>query len=42
MTFMISHAGVVYEKDLGPNTDALARGIVRFDPDKSWRTVSTP
>jgi hypothetical protein len=37
MTFMVSHDGVVYEKDLGPNTAALASGMTRFDPDSSWR-----
>jgi S-formylglutathione hydrolase FrmB len=37
MSFMISHAGVVYEKDLGPNTDAAARAMTRFNPDSSWR-----
>jgi hypothetical protein len=42
MTFMISHAGVVYEKDLGPNTDSVARAMTRFDPDDSWRKASTP
>ena len=42
MSFMISHTGVVYEKDLGPNTDAMARGMTRFDPDESWRKAQTP
>ena len=37
MTFMVSHDGFVYEKDLGPNTAALASGMTRFDPDSSWR-----
>jgi DUF2950 family protein len=37
MTFMISHAGVVYEKDMGPNSDATARAMTRFNPDDSWR-----
>ena len=36
MSFMISHAGIVYEKDLGPNTDAIARAMTRFNPDPSW------
>jgi len=39
-TFEVSHAGIVYEKDLGPNTEAIANGIVRFDPDKSWDVVT--
>jgi hypothetical protein len=39
MTFMVSHDGVVYEKDLGPDTAARAGAITRFDPDASWIRV---
>lgn len=39
MTFIVSHDGVVYQKDLGPNTAALASGMTRFDPDSSWQKV---
>jgi len=35
-TFMVSHAGIVYEKDLGPNTLKAFQAIERFNPDKSW------
>jgi hypothetical protein len=35
-TFMVSHAGVVYEKDLGPDTLKAFQAIERFNPDKSW------
>ncbi len=38
-TFMVSHDGVVYEKDLGPKTLELAGAIDRFNPDKSWVPV---
>ena len=38
-TFMVSHDGVVYEKDLGPNTLEVAKGIERFNPDKTWSPV---
>lgn len=38
-TFIVSHRGVVYEKDLGPATPAAARQTVRFNPDKSWKKV---
>jgi hypothetical protein len=39
-TFMVSHDGVVYEKDFGASTpDAFAK-IERFNPDKSWQPVS--
>jgi hypothetical protein len=37
MSFMVNHEGVLYEKDLGPRTDAAARAINRFDPDAGWR-----
>jgi hypothetical protein len=37
MTFMVSHDGVLYEKDLGPGTAARAKAMVRFDPDPTWR-----
>jgi hypothetical protein len=35
-TFMVNHDGIVYEKDLGPDTAAIARAMIRFDPDASW------
>ena len=38
-TFIVNHSGVVYKKDLGPNTPALARQMTRYNPDKSWRAV---
>lgn len=38
-TFIIGHEGLLYGKDLGTNTAALARQITRFNPDKSWRRV---
>jgi hypothetical protein len=37
MTFMVSHDGSVYEKDLGPGTPGKAAAVKRFDPDSSWR-----
>jgi hypothetical protein len=36
MTFMIDKAGVVVEKDLGPDTEKLAPAITTFNPDSSW------
>ncbi len=42
MSFMIGHNGVAYEKDLGPNTEAVARGITRFNPDASWKALPPP
>jgi hypothetical protein len=39
MTFMISHDGKLYEKDLGLQTATRANAMIRFDPDASWRVV---
>jgi hypothetical protein len=42
MTFMVNHDGVVYEKDLGPGTEAAAQKITKFNPDKTWKLVEEP
>ncbi len=39
MTFVVSHDGVVYEKDLGQNTSKAAKAMTLFDPDKTWKKV---
>ncbi len=39
MSFMVNHDGVVFQKNLGPNGDALARSMQRFDHDVSWQAV---
>lgn len=36
-TFIVSHDGIVYEKDLGPDSLNIAKSIERYNPDKSWR-----
>lgn len=36
MSFMISHDGVVWQRDLGPQTARIARGITAFDPGEGW------
>ena len=38
-TFMVSHDGVVYEQDFGPNTLSEFQKMERFNPDKSWNPV---
>jgi hypothetical protein len=35
-TFMVCHDGIVYEKDLGPNTVKIASTMTTFNPDSSW------
>jgi hypothetical protein len=42
MSFVVSHDGTVYEKDLGPGSAAAAGAMSRFDPDASWRKVAVP
>lgn len=36
MSFMCSHDGVVYEKNLGRDTLSQAKATTRFDPDSTW------
>ncbi len=38
-TLIVNHQGIVYEKDLGPQTATVARQLTRFNPDKSWKPV---
>jgi len=35
-TFIVSHDGIVYEKDLGPGTLDSFKAMERYNPDKSW------
>jgi hypothetical protein len=39
MTFIVNEAGIIYEKDLGPNTEEVAKTISKYDPDKTWKKV---
>ena len=39
MTFLVNQNGIVFQKDLGPETTRLARQITVYDPDRSWRIV---
>jgi hypothetical protein len=38
-TFMVSHTGVVYQQDLGPQTLETFQQMDVFNPDKSWTVV---
>ena len=40
MTFIVNHAGTVFQKDLGPNTAQVAERMTAFNPDKTWRAVT--
>lgn len=37
MTFLVNDAGVIYQKNLGPHTQAAAASIVTFDPEPDWK-----
>jgi hypothetical protein len=39
MTFLVNHAGVVFQKDLGPRTSRIAGRISLFNPDRTWKRV---
>jgi hypothetical protein len=41
MTFIVNHDGVVYQKDLGDDTEKLAKAMTTFDPGPGW-TIATP
>jgi hypothetical protein len=35
-TFMVSQSGVVYEKDMGPDSLKIAKEMELYNPDKTW------
>jgi hypothetical protein len=39
MTFIVNQSGVIYQKDLGKDTDKIAQTIKAYDPDKTWKKV---
>jgi hypothetical protein len=39
MTFIVGVDGVVYQKDLGPQTAHLAATLKRYDPDARWHVA---
>ncbi len=41
-TFIVSHDGVVYEKNLGEHSLEAFQGMDRFNPDRSWTPVTQP
>jgi hypothetical protein len=40
MTFIVGSNGVVYEKDLGQDTEARVKAMKKFDPDSSWQKTA--
>jgi len=39
MTFIVNHDGIVFQKDLGDDTETLAKAMKHYDPDKTWTPV---
>lgn len=39
MTFIVNHDGVVYQKDLGKDTEKIAQAMKLFNPDRTWKKV---
>jgi hypothetical protein len=39
-TFIVSHDGIVYQKDLGPDSVTLAKAITRYNPDNTWQRTN--
>jgi Protein of unknown function (DUF2950) len=39
MTFIVNQGGIVFQKDLGPHTAAIAAATKLFDSDLSWARV---
>lgn len=42
MTFIVNQKGVIYEKDLGADTAAVAAAMTLFDPDDTWHKYEEP
>lgn len=39
MTFIVNQEGIIYERNLGKNTESIAKAMKKFDPDKTWKKV---
>ena len=45
MSFIVNHAGIVYEQDLGPEGASIAEKMLAYDPGSGWvttREVNSP
>ncbi len=41
MSFIVNQDGVVYQRDLGPDTAKIARQTMAFNPDANWRAIDS-
>ncbi len=39
MTFVVNQDGIVFEKNLGPQTSTIAQHMVEYNPDRTWEIV---
>jgi hypothetical protein len=39
-SFIVNHDGVVFQKDLGPDTEMVASAMTVFNPDNTWQPVA--
>jgi hypothetical protein len=39
MTFIVDQNGIVYQKDLGPDTERIANAMTEYDSDSTWDRV---
>ncbi len=37
MTFIVNQNGTVYQKDLGPKTEGIAKAMTLYNPDRTWK-----
>jgi hypothetical protein len=37
----VNQDGIVYQKDLGPQTESIARAMKQFNPDSTWEKVKS-
>jgi hypothetical protein len=42
MSFIASHRGILYQKDLGEETEQVAKAMTEYDPDRTWDPVDGP
>ena len=40
MTFITNHDGIVFQRDLGPDTPRIAQGLTEFDPGPEWTNAA--
>ena len=39
MTFIVNQSGIVYQKDLGADTEKIANAMTEYDPGSTWERV---